>query len=180
MDLEVTTQLSLFLANKPGTLAAVCNALGSEGINIYAFTTSDTVDHTVIRLIVDNPRTAMLMLERRGLLVIETQVLMIGGDNRPGSLAAIATKFAEEGANIEYAYCATPPSSRRGLLVVRPDHVDKALRALNRGRQTEIERHPRQKKSKKPILAVEVSGREGTKKRAAKTTAKKSRKSRSH
>jgi hypothetical protein len=34
--MEIVTQLALFLANKPGTLAAVCDALAAENINIYA------------------------------------------------------------------------------------------------------------------------------------------------
>ncbi|MEM1057801.1 MAG: ACT domain-containing protein [Verrucomicrobiota bacterium] len=130
--MEVATQLSLFLANQPGTLAAVCDFLSEHDINIYAFTTSDSVDHTVVRMVVDQPRQAMLVLERRGALVVETEVLMLEGDNKPGSLARIAQLLAEEGANIEYAYCATPPQSKRGLLILRPDDIALAMRAINR------------------------------------------------
>jgi len=133
--MEVTIQLSLFLANQPGTLAAVCDLLRENEINIYAFTTSDSVDHTVVRMVVDQPRQALLVLERRGALVVENEVLMLEGDNKPGSLARIAQRLAEEGANIEYAYCATSPSSSRGLLIIRPDDIARAMRAINRKRE---------------------------------------------
>lgn len=130
--IEVTQQLSVFVANQPGTFAAICRTLSSESINIHAFTTSDTVDHQVIRLIVENPRQAVRALERRGALVLETPVIVMEGDNRPGSLAELTQVMADEGANIEYAYCATPPHSEKGLLVLRPNSVTKAMRALNR------------------------------------------------
>ncbi|MEY3277285.1 MAG: domain pair, partial [Verrucomicrobiota bacterium] len=33
--------------------------------------------------------------------------------------------------NIEYAYCATSPNARNGLLILRPSNPRKALRLLN-------------------------------------------------
>ena len=33
---ETATQLTVFLANRPGALARVCDALVNAGINIYA------------------------------------------------------------------------------------------------------------------------------------------------
>lgn len=129
--MEITTQLALFLDNKPGTLARVCEALAEAKINIYAITISDTVDHAVIRMIVSDPRKALSVFEERGTLVVESDVLMIHGDNKPGSLADIARKLGDCGVNIEYAYCATSPKSKSGLLILRPDNPRKALKALN-------------------------------------------------
>jgi len=129
--MEITTQLALFLDNKPGTLARVCEALAEAKINIYAITISDTVDHAVIRMIVSDPRKALSLFEERGTLVVESDVLMIHGDNKPGSLADIARKLGDIGVNIEYAYCATSPKSKSGLLILRADNPRKALKALN-------------------------------------------------
>ncbi|HXG47915.1 MAG TPA: ACT domain-containing protein [Methylomirabilota bacterium] len=129
--IQITTQLALFLDNKPGTLARVCDALSAAKINIYAISTSDTVDHSVVRMVVSDPRRALLLFEEHGALVVESEVLMIEGDNKPGSLARLAHKLSEAGINIEYAYCATPPEAKRGLLVMRVDHAKKALKVLN-------------------------------------------------
>jgi hypothetical protein len=49
LSIETATQLAVFLANRPGALARVCEALANAGVNIYALATSDTVDHTVVR-----------------------------------------------------------------------------------------------------------------------------------
>ena len=129
--MEIATQLALFLDNRPGALARVCEALKEAQINIYAFSTSDTVDHIVVRMVVSDPRAALLLFEERGTLVVETEVLMVAGQNRPGELASLARKLAEAKINIEYAYCATPPNARRGLLVLRTSNVRKALKILN-------------------------------------------------
>ena len=129
--MHIATQLAVFLENKPGTLARMCDSMEEAKINIFAFTTSDTVDHTVVRLIVSDTRKAMLMFEEHATLVVENEVLMIEGDNKPGSLARIAHKLSQAKINIEYAYCATAPNSKKGLLILRPSNCKKALKVLN-------------------------------------------------
>ena len=131
IDMQLAIQLALFLDNKPGTLARVCDALSVAKINIYAISTSDTVDHSVVRMVVSDPRKAMLLFEEHGTLVVETDVLLIEGDNKPGSLAKICHKLAAAKINIEYAYCATPPDARKGLLILRVNNVKKAMKVLN-------------------------------------------------
>ncbi len=129
--MQITRQLALFLDNRPGMLARVCDALAEAKINIYAISISDTVDHSVIRLVVSDPRKALLLFEEHNVLVVEDDVLMLEGDNRPGSLARIAHKLANKNINIEYAYCATPPNAKRGLLILRVSNAARALKVLN-------------------------------------------------
>jgi len=129
--MQITTQLALFLDNRPGTLARVCDALAAAKINIYAISTSDTVAHSVVRVVLSDPRRAMLLFEEHGTLVVESDVLLIEGDNKPGSLARIARRLGEARINIEYAYCATAPSAKRGLLILRVSDAKKAMKVLN-------------------------------------------------
>jgi hypothetical protein len=129
--MQITKQLAIFLENKPGTLARVCDALAKAKINIFAITTSDTVDHSVIRVVLSDPRKALLIFEEHGTLLVEDDVLMIDGDNKPGSLAKIALKLAEAKINIEYCYCATSPDARKGLLILRSSDPKAALKVLN-------------------------------------------------
>ena len=133
MKMQLTNQLALFLDNRPGTLARVCEALAEARINIYAISTSDTVDHSVIRMVVNDSRKALLLFEEHGTLVVESEVVMVEGDNRPGALAKIAHKLGDHDINIEYCYCATPPDARKGLLVLRVSNAKKALKVLNAG-----------------------------------------------
>lgn len=128
--MEIVTQLSVFLANTPGTLAAVCDELAKHKVNIYALTISDTVDHAVVRLVVSDTQMAIHLLESRGVLVVENKVLMIENSNEPGSLSKIATILAKAKINIEYAYLATNPTEKSGLLILRASDSKGALKAL--------------------------------------------------
>ena len=129
--MQITKQLALFLENRPGALARVCDALSAAKINIYALSTSDTVDHIVLRMVVSDPVKALFVFEEHGTLVVEDDVLMMTGDNKPGSLASLAHKLSRAKINIEYAYCATPPDAKKGLLILRVSDAKKALKVLN-------------------------------------------------
>jgi hypothetical protein len=129
--MQITKQLAIFLDNRPGMLARVADALAEAKINIYAITTGDTVDHSVIRLVVSDYRRAMHVFEEHGTLVIEDDVLMFEGSNKPGEMARIAHRLADAKINIEYCYSATPPDSKKGLLILRVSNPAKALKVLN-------------------------------------------------
>jgi hypothetical protein len=100
----VEKQLSVFLENKPGVLAEVCRTLAEHGVNIRGMSISDTVDHAVVRLIVNDPQKAIHILGEHGALVVETDVLAVKLQDKPGELAELARKFAQAEVNIEYAY----------------------------------------------------------------------------
>jgi hypothetical protein len=130
VSMQAATQLAVFLSNKPGALARVCEALAQAEINIHAMATSDTVDHSVVRMVVSDPTRALMLLGEAGVLAIENDVLMIETSNHPGMLAKIAERLSQASVNIEYTYMAATINSDKGLMILRPNDVDKALRAL--------------------------------------------------
>ena len=126
LSVETATQLAVFLANRPGALARVCKELAKAGINIYALATSDTVDHTVVRMVVSDPTRALMLLGEAGVLALETDVLTIETANEPGVLAKIAERLAEADVNIEYTYLAAGREADKSLIILRPSDVEKA------------------------------------------------------
>jgi hypothetical protein len=130
LSVETATQLAVFLANRPGALARVCDALATAGINIYALATSDTVDHTVVRMVVSDPMKALMLLGEAGVLALESDVLTIETANQPGILAKIAERLSEAKVNIEYTYLAAGREAERGLIILRPSNVEQAREAL--------------------------------------------------
>jgi hypothetical protein len=130
LSMKSATQLAVFLANRPGALARVCDALAKAEINIHALATSDTVDHSVVRMVVSDPTKALMLLGEAGVLALETDVLMIETENEPGVLAKIAERLSRAEVNIEYAYLAASPQAASGLIILRPSDVEKAQRAL--------------------------------------------------
>ena len=129
--MQIAKQLAIFLENRPGMMARVCDALSAAGINIYALTVSDTVDHAVIRMVVSDAQKALYLFEQHGTLVVEDDVLLVEADNKPGALAKLCHRLADAKINIEYCYCATIPSAKKGLLVLRMSNAQKALKVLN-------------------------------------------------
>jgi hypothetical protein len=130
LSMEPAIQLAVFLSNRPGALARVCDALAKADINIHALATSDTVDHSVVRMVVSDPTRALMLLGEAGVLALENDVLMIQSDNQPGTLAKIADRLSQASVNIEYTYMAATINADQGLMILRPNDVEKALRAL--------------------------------------------------
>ncbi len=128
--MRVERQLSVFLENKPGTLARMCEALAESGINMMAMSVSDTVDHAVVRMVVDKPDEALHLLGSSGVLVIENEVVLVDVPNRPGGLAVISRLLADNHINIEYAYCTATGTQSAGMLVLRTRDPEHALRVL--------------------------------------------------
>src|SRR4029453_3252173 len=93
LSMESATQLAVFLANRPGALARVCEALAQAEVNIHALATSDTVDHSVVRMVVSDPTKALMILGEAGVLALESVVLTIEPQNEPGTLATIAERL---------------------------------------------------------------------------------------
>ncbi|MCS1410828.1 MAG: hypothetical protein M2R45_04023 [Verrucomicrobia subdivision 3 bacterium] len=129
--MQLTRQLALFLGNEPGALARMCRALADAKINLSALSVGDTVDHCVVRVVTSDWQQTKRVFEEHNAVVVETEVLMIEGSNHPGSLAAIAEKLAVAKINIDYAYFATGPDAKKGLLILRTSNSRKAMKVLN-------------------------------------------------
>jgi len=128
--MQVVKQLSIFLKNRPGTLADVCQHLQEEGVNIIGFCVSDTVDHAVVRMVVDEPMRAVHLLGNAGVLVVENEVLVIDLKNEPGQLARLGRKLSDVGVNIDYAYGGLARDAASGVLYVRVSDARKAYEVL--------------------------------------------------
>ena len=123
------TQLTVYIDNRKGTLAALTTFLAKHGINIYGLTLADTEGHGYARLIVDDTEKARQLVEDAGELVAAREVLLIRVANEPGELARMLEALAQRNLNIEYGYSSGGPADEKGLVLV-PSDVDAALEAL--------------------------------------------------
>ena len=92
--MKMKSQITVFLENQPGAMATVCRILKEQKANIQAFTVFGTVDHGVLRMIVDRPESVLAKLSKQGLLAIESQVIELPAENRPGVLHELASCLA--------------------------------------------------------------------------------------
>ena len=131
MKMKIEPQLAVFLDNRPGMLARTCQALGAAKVNILALSILDTVDHAIVRMIVDKPKDAEQTLSRLHEVVQRRDVVVINVPNTVGQLAAIADRLAQAGINLEYAYCTAPASHQDGTLVLRTNDLEATINALS-------------------------------------------------
>ena len=99
------SQLTVFLENEKGRLAAACRAVSDAGINMHALNLADTADFGVARMLTDTPDAAAEALRARGYRATVTPVLGVRVPNVPGGLASLLEFMDEQNANIEYGYC---------------------------------------------------------------------------
>ncbi|GFN22624.1 MAG: ACT domain-containing protein [Thermoanaerobacteraceae bacterium] len=124
-------QLSVFLENKSGRLAAVTRLLASKGINIRALSIADTSDFGILRLIVNDPQAAYRTLREGGFTVSLTEVLGVEMPDRPGGLSSVLTHLEEAGINIEYLYAFLGKGENGALVIFRVEDLDKAIEILS-------------------------------------------------
>ena len=98
-------QLTVFLPNEPGTLAAMAGVLGEAGIQMHALMVADTADFGIVRIICDTPCAAKRALDDAGYRAATTKVLAVEVQNVPGGLAKVLRRLADVRLNVEYAYC---------------------------------------------------------------------------
>lgn len=128
--MPIEKQLSVFMENKPGRLSHICSTLAEADINIYAMSVHDTVDHAIVRLIVDNPNKALIILEEEGVYTITQDVVVLEIDNKPGIISTIAKKLFRADINIEYAYCTATKNQEFGCLVIKTKDAEQTLDIL--------------------------------------------------
>ena len=129
--MKIVTQLTLFLDNRPGVLARTCQALAMSQINVLAMSILDTVDHAVVRMVMDKTPEAERVLSGLQISVHTRDVVFMDVDNKVGTLACISERLAAVGINIEYAYCTTSPSHSAGALVLRTSDLEATINALS-------------------------------------------------
>jgi hypothetical protein len=126
----VTTQFSVFMVNKPGILAHILVELARAKINIIAMTVTDSVEHGVLRAVLDNTVAAESILTEANLPFNKTEVLCVNLDNRAGALATVAEKLAVNHINISYAYCTAGAKGGRTTGILKVADVKKAMKIL--------------------------------------------------
>jgi hypothetical protein len=98
-------QITVFLENDKGRLAALCRVLGDANISMHALTVADTAQYGVARIIADTPEKAHEVLNEHGFRASLTKVFAIEVPDHAGGLAALLEAFDGADVNVEYAYC---------------------------------------------------------------------------
>ena len=123
-------QISLFMENKPGRLAAACKILRDAKINIVTLSLADTQQFGIVRLIVEDWERAKEVLEKAHFAVNVHDVIAASVRDEPGGMAEILDIVEAAGVNIEYMYAFAARHGEEAVLVFRFDNLAKAEEAL--------------------------------------------------
>ena len=92
------------LANRPGMLAHLTEAMASAGVSIEALAAFGIDSAAKVHVVVNDEPTARRVLSQNGIHYDEREVLTTTLPNDPGAVAAMARGLAEGGVNIEAMY----------------------------------------------------------------------------
>jgi hypothetical protein len=123
-------QLSLFVENKPGHVAAPVELLARERVDIRALYLADTQNFGIVRMIVSDAQKAAALLVANGYAVKATEVLAVEVPDHPGGLAAVLRALDGSGVNIEYMYAFPCMLGSQAILIFRFDNPDAAIQQL--------------------------------------------------
>jgi hypothetical protein len=88
----------------------------------------DSAEFALIRLLVDQTDKAIDLLSREDYLFDILPVIAVELENRPGTLAELASRFGQEGININYVYGTVSSPDERCLFIFCPEDIEKAAK----------------------------------------------------
>ncbi len=124
------TQLSIFLENRVGVINEVTAILGSNNINMKAFSVAEGVEFGILRLIVSDAEKAKAVLEDAGFKVNSTEVISFNTPNTSGALSKVMEYLAGEGVFIQYMYAYS--EGQVASIVIRPNNIERCEQVLEK------------------------------------------------
>ena len=118
-------QLSVFLENRAGQLSEVTELLAQNHVDMQALNIAETADYGVLRLIVDTPQRASVLLRDHGFIVKETPVVQAPVPDKPGGLNYVLRAIAEADIDIEYMYSVMGQQNGLAYMIFRVADTEK-------------------------------------------------------
>ncbi len=129
--MERCVQFSIFLVNKPGMLSQIFRELAKAKINIVNLAMMDSMEHGVLRMIVDDVALCRQVMRLANIPMTETEVLAVGLPNRPGAAAELCDKLSAAHINIGYMYCTSGINGSKTMVVLKVPDIKKAIKVLS-------------------------------------------------
>jgi len=112
-------QLTVFVANKKGTMVSVTDTLSQNNVNIRALSIAETQDFGILRLIVNDNEAAKKALEEKDYLIKFTEVVGVKIGDAPGKLTEALNVLDKADINVEYLYAFMARTEKHAYVVLR-------------------------------------------------------------
>ncbi|MHB1315277.1 MAG: ACT domain-containing protein [Christensenellales bacterium] len=123
-------QISVFIENKRGRLAALTRQLGENQLDLVALSIADTTNFGILRCIVNDTEKALRVIRDAGFTANTTDVMATEVHDKPGGLAKVLALLDEAGINVEYLYSFVRTPSDKALILFRVDDIGRAVKLL--------------------------------------------------
>jgi hypothetical protein len=102
--MKVVKQIELLLEHEPGSLSAVSDLLGGNGVNIIAFYVAAENDKGKLRFVANDPEKAVNVLKTSGYKIKTSDVMACKTPHHPGGLNAVLKPLQKANLNVDYIY----------------------------------------------------------------------------
>lgn len=120
-------QINVFIENEPGRLAEVTAALSEAKIDIRAIYVTDSTTYGMLRMIVDQPDEAKIVLMSKGFTVSISHVIAVSLKDVPGTLDKVLRLLSDNNIQLEYLYAYVGRLSTEAVVVLRVDDRTKTM-----------------------------------------------------
>ena len=125
-------QISVFLENKPGSLAEFTNLLQQKHIDMVALSVAEAEDFGIARLLVNDVLETVNTLKASGYVCSITPVLAVEIEDKPGALVHVLDLLGDNGINLEYMYAFLTRKADKAFMVLRVADNDAAIKILTK------------------------------------------------
>ncbi|MDE2490522.1 MAG: ACT domain-containing protein [Elusimicrobia bacterium] len=130
MRIEKIKQFSVFMPNKPGALSRLAALFAEQGINILGIASEVRDDSGLVRIALDSDADASSILSKAGFSSVETGILSVELDDRPGQLKLVTDALAEGKINITTVYGTSVAGAKTSRVLIAVQNIDKAFAIL--------------------------------------------------
>ena len=123
-------QVTVFIENRPGSLAEFLQCLAEEGIDLRAYSMAETAGFGILRMIVHDADRALAAIKGRGFTANKNPVLGIVVPDEIGSTVRAIRLLGEAGINIEYTYAFAMPAGSTAFVLLRVNDIARAQEVL--------------------------------------------------
>lgn len=124
-------QLSVFLQNKSGKIAAVVRALSDSDVDIRALSIADTTDFGILRMLVSDISAAKAALAEQNCILSVNEVTVVAVPDTPGGLSRVLSLMAQDKIDIEYMYSLIDRGKEDAYMVFRVSDEKRLLKVLS-------------------------------------------------
>ncbi|MCD7834945.1 MAG: hypothetical protein LUH00_13330 [Lachnospiraceae bacterium] len=125
-------QIVAFVENKKGVIWQMTTILRENHIRVCGFSTVDSPEFGIVRMIVNQPDAALAKLTKAGFVVKECEVIAIAMEAQEvqRDMEAILQAVQDGNVNINYFYSSFGSSGEQPILILNAEEMDETEEML--------------------------------------------------